>query len=142
MKRYFLFLVLLLSMPWASARSLVLHLADGTQVYYVMTSTDYPHIILQGDGTLTCNGELYTVDNVTSFRVSTTDYTGADGTREGASDIIVLQSDKLFGQGDLRVCDLEGRVVVEGRGEACLSQLPAGLYVVSQGSRTVKICKR
>ena len=142
MKRYFLFLALLLSMPLASARSLVLHLADGTQVYYVMTSSDYPHMVLQADGSLTCNGERYTVADVKSFRLSATDYAGADGTRQGASDILVLQSDTLFGQGEVRVCDMEGRVVAEGSGEACLSALPAGVYVVSQGSKTVKICKR
>lgn len=142
MKRYFLFLALLLSMPLASARSLVLHLTDGTQVYYVITSSDYPHMVLQADGSLTCNGERYAVANVKSFRLSTTDYAGADGTRQGASDILVLQSDTLFGQGDVRVCDMEGRVVVQGKGEACLAALPAGVYVVSQGSKTVKICKR
>ena len=107
-----------------------------------ITSSDYPHMVLQADGSLTCNGERYAVADVKSFRLSTTDYAGADGTRQGASDILVLQSDTLFGQGDVRVCDMEGRVVAEGRGEACLAALPAGVYVVSQGSKTVKICKR
>ncbi|MBP5344874.1 MAG: T9SS type A sorting domain-containing protein [Bacteroidales bacterium] len=142
MKRTISLLYVLLAVLAVQAKSLVLSLADGTQVYYVLSTDDYPHMILQSDGTLTCNGEPYAWEQVESFRVSATDFSGAEGTRQGASDILVLRADHLWANGAVQVYDAEGRLVAEGQGETSLSSLPVGCYVVKQGCRTVKIYKR
>ncbi|MCR5394306.1 MAG: T9SS type A sorting domain-containing protein [Bacteroidales bacterium] len=125
--------------PLARANSLVLNLADGTQVYYLVSADEHPRLIMKADGSLVLNGEHYDVLQVESFRYTTTDYSGAEGTRQGASDLIQISADALSRTERVTIYDASGSVVWQGRGDAALQTLTSGVYMVRQGSLTYKI---
>lgn len=132
-------LVLPTTAPLARANSLVLNLADGTQVYYLVSAEEQPRLIMQADGTMILNGEHYDLLQIQSFRFSKEDYSGAEGTRQGASDLVQVSADALSRAEQVTIFDASGCEVWHGRGDAALQTLTSGVYMVRQGSITYKI---
>lgn len=84
MKQFFLLLILLASVLGLEAKSLVLRLADGKEVYYPITTTLNP-VMMLGEGTMTVNADAYLYAEVTSFAIS--DRTVGDVNNDGIIDI-------------------------------------------------------
>lgn len=140
--RYLLPLLLLFGLcsPVVHAKSLVLRQTNGLQIYYLITKTETPRMVFQSDGTMVLNGEHYLLSDIQSFYISKTDYDGQEGTRQGASDIVQIRSDRVEMSGDVLVYDAEGRCVGRKTGnDLNLSELPAGTYLISNGKKTLKI---
>ncbi|MCD8265873.1 MAG: hypothetical protein LUC33_01830 [Prevotellaceae bacterium] len=120
----------------AEAKSLVLTLDDGTQVYYLVSNDNPPRMVLADDGTFTLNNQDYTIANVKCFAYSSTDYSGEKGTVDG---IVEMDDTRLTMKGNVRIYTLDGRLVSEG---GSLASLKAGIYVLTDGTTTLKIQKR
>ncbi len=120
----------------AEAKSLVITLNDGTQVYYLISNDNPPRMVIADDGTFTLNSQDYTFSNVKCFAYSSTDYSGEKGTVDG---IVQMDDKSLTMKGNVRVYTLDGRLVSEG---GSLTSLKAGTYVVTDGTTTLKILKR
>lgn len=137
-----LLLLVALSSAQAVAKSLVITLADAhaTRVYYKLGGDVAPRLVLADDGTFTLNDRTYTFLGVKNFFISTTDYAGERYTE----DAIIALDDEGRGtlRGAVRVYALDGRLVRETDGGFTLQGLPAGTYVVTNGTQPLKLQKR
>ncbi len=120
----------------ADARSIVITLTSGTQVYYKITSDNPPRMVLSDDGTFTMNGQEYTFDGIVNFFYSADDYDGADGTDDG---IVSIDDKRLLMKGKVRIYSLDGKLVSKG---GDLDGLKPGTYIISNGTTTLKIQKQ
>lgn len=156
MKNYFgvagkmtlLLLLLLVTMPLVSfSKSIVLRLNDAkhTLVYYKL-STPGPVMVLGKDGTLTVNGRVYLFKDIDYFYYTTEDYNGAAGTEDGlATDVVVIAEDGgITMKGRVEVLSADGKVVASASDGTTpsLNDLPAGMYLVTDGVTTIKVQKK
>lgn len=131
----------------ASARSLVLTLGDrvGTKVYYLIDETAGNKPVMHfSDGTVTIGARNITLQQLTGFTISDTDFTEGghrvDGDKETAVTALITD-DALTMQGNVRVYTLDGRLVMQQKGGVDFSALPAGNYVITNGKSIVKISR-
>ncbi len=136
-KRNKLLTVLALTMACASiqAKSLVIKLNNGMQVFYKMTKEQSPRMVIANDGTFTLNTTDYNFSDVKSFFISDTDFQGDPNTTNG---IAVVEKNIVDMQGKVSVYTLDGKVL---NTKGNLRNLPAGTYIISNGTRTFKIQK-
>lgn len=123
----------------ATAKSLVVTLADtkGTRVYYRLGGDVNPRLVLMGDGTFQLCGREYTLLGVKNFYISADDFSGERNTEDA---IIAISDDgPAAASGPTRVYTLDGRLVSTADG---IHSLPAGTYVIKNGTRTLKVQKR
>lgn len=142
MKKLFSVLLLSMAVLTLQAKSIIFTLTDGTKVYYLLGSDQSPKMKINTDGTFTMNSDEYSFANIQSFRISDTDYSGEEGTKEGASDIIAIGNGTARMKGEVGVYTLDGRLVAKGTDGADLQSLPADTYVISNGRQTLKIQKQ
>ncbi len=128
----------MLALPLAlMAKSVVITLTSGTQVYYQLSSDNPPVMVIADDGTFTLNCQEYAFSDVQYFTYSATDYAGEDGTVDA---IASLTADgNMLMEGKASVYTLDGQLVQKG---SDLSRLKAGTYVISNGKTSLKIMKR
>lgn len=131
----------------ASATSLVVRLADkaGTLVYYKIAAKQVPLMDLR-EGTIKIGARNMALTEVAGFSVSATDYQEAAGKIDGDAEVptevnVLMTDDALIMKGKVRIYDAGGRLVKVQEGSANLEALPSGLYVITNGVSTIKICK-
>lgn len=124
-----------------SAKSLVLTLNNGSRVYYKIDTNQTPRMTMQGQ-TFTLNGETFEFEEIRSFRISTTDYSGESGTREGATSIISIKGDIIALPDSWILYNIHGQQLGQGSESLDLSDYPEGTYLISYGTQTLKIKKQ
>ncbi len=129
-------LITIVSIPSAKARSIVITLTTGTQVYYQITSDNPPRMVLSDDGTFTMNGQEYTFDCIVNFFYTTEDYNGAEGTADG---IVSIDDKRLLMKGEAHVYSFDGKLVSKGND---LNGLAPGTYIITDGTTSLKLQKR
>ncbi len=129
-------LLTLVAISPAKARSIVITLTTGTQVYYKITSNNPPRMVLSDDGTFTMNGQQYTFSGIVNFFYTADDYDGAEGTADG---IVSIDDKRLLMKGETRVYSLDGKLVSKG---SDLDDLKPGTYIISDGVTTLKLQKQ
>lgn len=141
MKKHFLLALTALFALTASAKSVVFTLKDAkkTKVYYKITTDTPPRMIINDDGTFTVNGTPYALADVLGFEYSATDFSGEKNTVDGVAS---LQDDRLTLSGQVRIYDLQGRMLRTSENGVSLEGLPKGTYVITNGVSTIKMQKR
>ncbi len=129
-------LLTLVAASSAKARSIVITLTTGTQVYYKITSDNPPRMVLSDDGTFTMNGQEYTFDGIVNFFYTADDYDGTEGTADG---IVSIDDKRLLMKGKARVYSLDGKLVSKA---GDLDGLKPGTYIISDGTTTLKLQKQ
>lgn len=142
MKKWTLTLLMASLIATGFSKSVVFNLKNGTQVYYLIDQDNAPQMALLPDGSIRVNGQQYTLQEVRSFRISATDYSGAPGTQQGATGIAQIEQEQCRMEGHVRVLTADGRLVQEGENRVDLNALAPGIYLISNGSETLKIQKR
>lgn len=132
----------------ASAKSLVLQLADGTEVYYLLGGEMNPKMTLV-NGEMTVNTDHFTFSQVTKFFISEEDdpataiaQVGEQQTQMREGQLYVKTAEKVG------VYRSDGKLVASGRkleNGGCMvdtDRLPAGVYVVRIGNKSMKFMKK
>ena len=148
MKKFLALSLLLCLATVASAKSLVLLLEDGTEVYYLLAGETDP-VMTWADSAAIVNGDSYSISGITKFYISDTDDPSAVETVE-AEDEAIFKAGVMYVKGDheITVCTLDGRAVeasVSSDGSVTAvntNALPAGTYVISFGNGALKFLKR
>ena len=147
--KQFLFLSLLLCLATAAnAKSLVLLLEDGTEVYYLLAGETDP-VMTWADDEAIVDGDSYSISGITKFYISDTDDPSAVEAVEAEGEA-TFKAGVMYVKGDheVAICTLDGRVVeasVSSDGSVTsvnTNALPAGTYVISFGTGALKFLKR
>lgn len=146
-KGLLMMLCLLLSVAGASAKSLVIELADGTQVYYLLGGETSPTMTV-ANGEVTLNADKYSFTEVKRFFISEEDQpTGIDGRKsEGQTEmkdgvLYVATSEPVS------VYTTDGRLVSKGKSNGGVrsaidtESLTSGIYVIRYGKKSFKFIK-
>ncbi len=149
-KRIFLSLFLACaSFMYASAKSVVFTLNDGTLVYYLLGGTTNPMLRFV-EGGVTVDADSYTFSQIKNFYISTTDDPNAienviDNSSSFNGKALLLDASKVK---SVKVYDVTGAVVeanvsnVDGLLSVDLDNLPKGVYIVNTGSSSIKLMKK
>lgn len=140
---------LCLSISALTAKSLVMTLADGTLVYYLLGGDVNPMLRFV-DGGVTVNADAYSFSNLKNFYISLTD--DPNGIEHKLAEAKVSYSHHVLaipsvGAGSVQVFSVDGtRVYPVVRSEAGflfvdLSHLPQGVYAVKAGNTSLKVIK-
>lgn len=140
--------LLLIATMAAQAKSLVLVLSDSTEVYYLLAGDVDPKMTW-ADGTVTVNDDTYAISDFVKFYVSDTDDpTGVQAVTTAEQPTFAAGVMRVKGTQDIRVCTVDGRTVeakVSTDGSTTsldTNALPAGIYVISFGSGSLKFHKK
>ena len=129
------------------ARSIVVVLADGTEIYYLV---DNSPVMKWNDGVITVSTDNYELEGISRFYVSETDDPTAIETlmdRQGieytANSIVVLAQDKPVSLFTVDGKAIELRQSTSGAYVSVdTSTLEKGVYIVRIGNQTIKFQKR
>lgn len=143
-----LFLMALTALS-AQAKSLVLLLSDGTEVYYLLAGDTDPKMTWTSDS-LCVDGEAFSISGLTKFYISDTDDPAAIGTLTAEGGEVSLSGGifSVKGQKAVSVFTIDGRAVeasAQSDGTATTlntNALPAGTYVIRFGEQAVKYQKK
>ena len=139
---------LLLATVGLSAKSLVLTLNNGKLVYYLLGGESNPMLRFV-DGNIVVDTDKYEFSNVKNFYISSTDDPSGIEHTVGESirydhNVIIVHSD----QSAIGVYACDGRRMDVSLQQANdktlidLSPLPQGIYIVTIGETSLKICKK
>ena len=146
-KSLLLMVCLLLSVLGANAKSLVIELADGTQVYYLLGGETSPTMTVT-NGEVTLNDDKYSFTEVKRFFISEEDQpTGIDGLK--SAEPTELKDGVLYvaTSEPVSVYTTDGRLVLKGKNTDAVRStidteaLTAGVYVVRYGKKSFKFIK-
>ena len=120
------------------AKSLLITLKDGTQVYYLLGGERNPVMQFPNEKTVSINDDRYTITEVSRFEISKTD------------DPTGIEKHSLYVEGDrqIEIYTLDGKKVysktssADGFSVLSTANLPTGTYVVKIGNQTLKISKK
>lgn len=146
MKKLLFIIVLMVAAVTVQAKSLVITLADGTEVYYLLGGDVNP-VMKFKDGKVTVNADAYEISDIKKFVISQTD----DPSGIKAETFYVKGKQK--GKQDIEVFSLDGKKVdtikstsLQSKEDAIsslsLTTLPKGVYVLKIGSATMKVLKK
>lgn len=142
MKKLLFIIVLMVAAVTVQAKSLVITLADGTEVYYLLGGDVNP-VMKFKDGKVTVNADAYEISDIKKFVISQTD------------DPSCIKAETFYvkGKQDIEVFSLDGKKVdtikstsLQSKEDAIsslsLTTLPKGVYVLKIGSATMKVLKK
>lgn len=149
MKKTFCLAALLFAVAFsARAKSLVLVLGDSTEVYYLLAGEVDPKMTW-ADGNVTVDGDTYALSDFVKFYISDTDDpTGVQAVATGDEPTFSAGVMRVTGEREVRVHTLDGRAVEAQATTDGLTTtldtnaLPAGVYVVTFGSGSLKFHKK
>lgn len=129
------------------AKSLVVVLSDGTEVYYLIS--DSP-VMKWNNGIITVSTDNYEIEGISRFYISETDdpnaietLMGSQGIEFNANSIVVLANDKPVSLYTSDGKTLEVRQTSSGGYVSVdTSALPKGVYIVRIGNQSLKFQKR
>lgn len=147
MKKHFFALALILASSITSqATSLVLTLKDnvGTKVYYKVSRNTKYTTPLSEDGTICLCGRTFELSDIEYFSISSTDFSGEVNTEDGTLTAIAeISEDSIVMSGTKQIFDTNGKLIKTVKnGDINLGNLPVGTYVITNGTSTLKVCKR
>lgn len=130
-----------------NAKSLVLVLADDTQVYYLLDASKFP-VMTFGENTVKVNTDQYTFGDISRFFISDTDDPAGVGELKAIGK--AADGETLFVRTtkQVTVCQADGKrvqadtTVKDGITALSLASLPKGTYIVSIGHTSFKILRR
>lgn len=142
MKKLLFIIVLMVATVTVQAKSLVITLADGTEVYYLLGGDVNP-VMKFKDGKVTVNADAYEISDIKKFVISQTDDPSG----------IKAETFYVKGKQDIEVFSLDGKKVdtikstsLQSKEDAIsslsLTTLPKGVYVLKIGSATMKVLKK
>ena len=137
MKKLTLLICLSVLTLCASARSLLITLQDGTEVYYLLGGDTNPVMRFVGKK-LIVNADNYEFSNIAKFVISQTDDPNA----------IETQTLSVKGNKAVSVYTLDGKQVKvdvdakDGFSAIRTSALPKGIYIVRIGNQSMKVVKQ
>ena len=142
MKKLLFIIVLMVAAVTVQAKSLVITLADGTEVYYLLGGDVNP-VMKFKDGKVTVNADAYEISDIKKFVISQTDDPSG----------IKAETFDVKGKQDIEVFSLDGKKVdtikstsLQSKEDAIsslsLTTLPKGVYVLKIGSATMKVLKK
>lgn len=142
MKKLLFIIVLMVAAVTVQAKSLVITLADGTEVYYLLGGDVNP-VMKFKDGKVTVNADAYEISDIKKFVISQTDDPSG----------IKAETFYVKGKQDIEVFSLDGKKVdtikstsLQSKEDAIsslsLTILPKGVYVLKIGSATMKVLKK
>jgi len=133
----------------ASAKSLVLEMADGTKIYYLLGGEVNPKMTIN-DGEVYVNMDKYMFANIAKFYISDTDdpALAIDDVQSDAS--LTFKDGKIFMQtaGPVRIYTADGRLVdtkVTTMGTlqtVDANSLETGTYILRVNGKSVKFMKK
>ena len=148
MKKTF-FLMLGCALAFAvQAKSLVVVLADGTQVYYLLGGEKDPVMVYDKEHIIV-NADQYTFSGVDRFYVSKTDDPSSvdgvkiEGMKFDGNTLYVSAENKriaVYMTNGVRVA--VGQTVKNGLTAVPMASLPSGTYIVRVGETSFKFCKK
>lgn len=150
MKKLLFTALLLTSLSCAQAKSVVLTLNNGTEIYYLLGGEKNPMMRFV-DGKMTMNDDTYEFKDLRNFRISETDDPAGieqllrDNAIEYHNGQVVVKCGKASA---IRVFATDGKEVKPVLNEAngCtlvdLNSLNAGTYVIRFGNSSLKVHKR
>ena len=121
----------------ANAKSLVITLADGTEVYYLLGGEKDP-VMTFTNGKVVLNANTYEISNIQKFHISQTD----DPTGIKTESFYVKNDQKI------EVYSLDGKKMdidtthADGISAVNASTLPQGVYIVKVGNQQMKVLKK
>ena len=139
---------LVLAASSLSAKSLVLTLANGKLVYYLLGGDSNP-VMRFIDGGIVVNADRYEFSNVKNFYISSTD--DPSGIEHTVGEDIQYDHNVIIvdcGNSPIGIYACDGRRVDVGMQQTNdkmridLSPLPQGIYIVTIGDTSLKICKK
>jgi len=150
MKRLLLitFSILLFAVGNASAKSLLLTLTNGKQVYYLLGGEKNP-VMKFTDGSVSVNADQYEVSGIKNFVISETDdpdairLLSATSRPQWQDDMLLIPS----AEGSVRVYSANGTQMAADISETGgntivnLNALSQGVYIVKVGNCSFKIAK-
>lgn len=133
----------------ALAKSIVFTLSDGTLVYYQLSSTNPPKMVVE-DGTIWVNADKYAFADVLNFYVSAQDAPVAidnvqvkPQVKMDGSHLYVSANDKAVKVYGVNGVEVDAQVsVVDGMATVGIGQLPHGVYIVKVGDASFKFNKK
>lgn len=142
MKKLLFIIVLMVAAVTVQAKSLVITLADGTEVYYLLGGDVNP-VMKFKDGKVTVNADAYEISDIKKFVISQTDDPSG----------IKAETFYVKGKQDIEVFSLDGKKIdtikstsLQSKEDAIsslsLTTLPKGVYVLKIGSATMKVLKK
>lgn len=148
MRKVFALIALLAAVLPAAAKSLVIELADGTEVYYLIQSDSFP-VMTVNDKTVTVNTDQFEFSQFAKFRISNTD---------APTTVNNVRKDSIaFDSGSLCISGTDKRIVVystDGKkvkvemtkaGDMTVvntGTLKRGAYIIQTGSSSLKFIKK
>lgn len=148
MKKTLLLAIALMMAMSMSAKSLVLTLADGTDVYFLLGGEKDPVMKVTNE-TVTVDTQSFTFTDVVKFRISQTDDPNAireltsGSTRFDGNTLFVSSSDK-----QIQLYTVDGKKVdVKGSQTDGMTMIPvdnlsSGIYLLRVGNQTMKFIKK
>ena len=149
MKKLLTLIVLLSVVIATQAKSLVLTLVDGTEVYYLLGGSTNPVMKFVGNGEITVDADTYTFSGIKSFRISNTDDPSgieavkAASTKFDGNTLYINTKEK-----DVKVYSADGKLVEtdvnvsDDMVAVSTAKLIKGVYVVKVGKTSFKFMKR
>lgn len=137
MKRILLsFIILALGLVSAQAKSLLITLSDGTEVYYQLGGEKNPVMTFE-DGNVVVNTDKYTFKQIKKFVIS------AQDDPSGLKETFFVK-----GSQTIEIYSLDGKKLevvnnkADGFTAVSTSDLPKGVYVVKVGNQSMKVIKK
>ncbi len=142
MKKLLFTIAMMVVVATVHAKSLVITLADGTEVYYLLGGDVNP-VMKFKDGKVTVNADAYEISDIRKFVISQTDDPSG----------IKAETFYVKGKQDIEVFTLDGKKVdtirptkLQSKEDAMsslsLTTLPKGVYVLKVGEATMKVLKK
>ena len=148
MRKVFALIALLAAVLPAAAKSLVIELADGTEVYYLIQSDSFP-VMTVNDKSVNINTDQYEFSQFAKFRISNTDAPAAVKTVK--KDNVAYDGGKLCISGcdrHVAVYGTDGKKVkveitkAEDMTVVNTGDLKRGAYIIQTGTSSLKIIKK
>ena len=137
MKKTFLLSIIFALALSMQAKSLVITLDDGTDVYYLLGGDEDP-VMKFVDGKVVIKTDSYEFSNIKKFYISQTD------------DPVGIKAETLYLKGDktIEVYSLDGKkmdidtTTTDAISAVNTSPLPKGVYIIRIGNQQMKVLKK
>lgn len=137
MKKTFLLSIIFAFALSMQAKSLVITLDDGTDVYYLLGGDEDP-VMKFVDGKVVIKTDSYEFSNIKKFYISQTD------------DPVGIKAETLYLKGDktIEVYSLDGKkmdidtTTTDAISAVNTSPLPKGVYIIRIGNQQMKVLKK
>lgn len=137
MKKTFLLSIIFALALSMQAKSLVITLDDGTDVYYLLGGDEDP-VMKFIDGKVVIKTDSYEFSNIKKFYISQTD------------DPVGIKAETLYLKGDktIEVYSLDGKkmdidtTATDAISTVNTSPLPKGVYIIKIGNQQMKVLKK